>query len=143
MSYLSNFEELNGGYVAFGGNPKGEFEDFSDNNINEVNAAGTLAPTVGQISPNSTNTFSVVDPLNVDASPTHGKSSYDVGVEADFNNLETSITVSPIPTTRIHKYHHVTQIIGDLSSVTQTRSMTRVAKDQDGLSQKFNDDFHT
>nr|GFB64449.1 hypothetical protein [Tanacetum cinerariifolium] len=23
MSYLSNFEELNGGYVAFGGNPKG------------------------------------------------------------------------------------------------------------------------
>nr|GEW94129.1 hypothetical protein [Tanacetum cinerariifolium] len=25
MSYLSNFKELNGGYVAFGGNPKGEF----------------------------------------------------------------------------------------------------------------------
>nr|GFA44907.1 ribonuclease H-like domain-containing protein [Tanacetum cinerariifolium] len=24
MSYLSNFEELNGGYVAFGGNPKGD-----------------------------------------------------------------------------------------------------------------------
>nr|GFC74033.1 putative ribonuclease H-like domain-containing protein [Tanacetum cinerariifolium] len=23
MSYLSEFEELNGGYVAFGGNPKG------------------------------------------------------------------------------------------------------------------------
>nr|GEZ31322.1 ribonuclease H-like domain-containing protein [Tanacetum cinerariifolium] len=23
MSYLSNFEELNGGYVTFGGNPKG------------------------------------------------------------------------------------------------------------------------
>nr|GFC20338.1 ribonuclease H-like domain-containing protein [Tanacetum cinerariifolium] len=23
MSYLSGFEELNGGYVAFGGNPKG------------------------------------------------------------------------------------------------------------------------
>nr|GFC09152.1 hypothetical protein [Tanacetum cinerariifolium] len=36
----------------------------------------------------------------------------DVGVEADFNNLETSITVSPIPTTRVHKDHHVTQIIG-------------------------------
>nr|GFB91434.1 copia protein [Tanacetum cinerariifolium] len=29
-----------------------------------------------------------------------------------------------------HKDHHVTQIIGDLSSATQTRSMTRVAKDQ-------------
>nr|GEU55608.1 hypothetical protein [Tanacetum cinerariifolium] len=67
----------------------------------------------------------------------------DVGVEADFNNLETSITVSPIPTIRVHKDHPVTQIIGDLSSATQTRSMSRVAKDQGGLSQIFNDDFHT
>ncbi|GJX29558.1 putative ribonuclease H-like domain-containing protein [Tanacetum coccineum] len=29
----------------------------------------------------------------------------DVGVEADHNNLETSMNVSPIPTTRIHKDH--------------------------------------
>nr|GFC31863.1 hypothetical protein [Tanacetum cinerariifolium] len=101
-------------------------------------------------------------------SPTHGKSSYmdcsqlpddpnmpeleditysddkdDVGAEADFNNLETTITVSPILTTRAHKDHHVTQIIGDFSSATQTRSMTKVAKDQCGLSQINNDDFHT
>nr|GEX73246.1 putative ribonuclease H-like domain-containing protein [Tanacetum cinerariifolium] len=55
----------------------------------------------------------------------------DVGAETDFNNLETSITVSPIPTSRVHKDHHVTQIIGDLSSTTQTRSMTKVVKDQD------------
>nr|GEY31063.1 hypothetical protein [Tanacetum cinerariifolium] len=26
ISYLSDFEELNGGYVAFGGNPKGDFK---------------------------------------------------------------------------------------------------------------------
>nr|GFB27433.1 hypothetical protein [Tanacetum cinerariifolium] len=52
-------------------------------------------------------------------------------LKADFNNLEPSITVSPIPTTRAHKDHPVTQIIGDLSSATQTRSMPRVAKDQD------------
>nr|GEW95966.1 hypothetical protein [Tanacetum cinerariifolium] len=133
-----------------------KFEDFSDNNINEDNAAGTLVLTVRQLSPNSTNTFSAVGPLNVAASPTHGKSSCidtshypdnpnmpeleditysddedDVGAEADFNNLETSITVSPIPTTRVHKDHLVTQIIGDLSLATQTRSMTRVAKDQE------------
>nr|GEX44656.1 hypothetical protein [Tanacetum cinerariifolium] len=63
--------------------------------------------------------------------------------EADFNNLETSITVTPIPTTRVHKDHHVTQIIGDPTSATQTRSMTRVAKDQGGISQINNDDFHT
>nr|GEV87099.1 putative ribonuclease H-like domain-containing protein [Tanacetum cinerariifolium] len=124
--------------------------------------------TVGQLSPNNTNTFSAAGPSNAAASPTHGKSSYvdssqllddpnmpeleditysdyedDVGAEADFNNLETTITVSPIPTTRVHKDHHVTQIIGDLSSATQTRSMTRVAKDQGGLSQINNDDFYT
>nr|GEW98468.1 ribonuclease H-like domain-containing protein [Tanacetum cinerariifolium] len=123
------------------------------------------------VSPSSSaykNTFSVAGPSNVVASPTHGKSSYvdssklpdapsmpeleditysddedDVGAEADFNNLETSITVSPIPTRRVHKDHLVTQIIGDLSSATQTRSMIRVAKDQGGLSQINNDDFHT
>nr|GEY17343.1 ribonuclease H-like domain-containing protein [Tanacetum cinerariifolium] len=67
----------------------------------------------------------------------------DVGPEADFNNLETSITISHIPTTRVHKDHPVTQNIGDLSSATQIRSITRVAKDQGGLSQMFNDDFHT
>nr|GEW12334.1 hypothetical protein [Tanacetum cinerariifolium] len=120
------------------------------------------------ISPNSTNTFSAAGPLNVAASPTYGKSSFidasqlpddpdmpelehitysddedDVGAEADFNNLETSITVSHILTIRVHKNHHVTQIIGDLSLATQTRSMTRVAKDQRGLFWMFNDDFHT
>nr|GEW30725.1 putative ribonuclease H-like domain-containing protein [Tanacetum cinerariifolium] len=130
--------------------PSSKFEDLSDNIINEVNAVGTLVPTVGQISPNNTNTFSAAGPLNSDASPTHRKSSCidvsqlpddpdmpeleditysdnedNVGAEADFNNLETSITVSPIPTTRVHKDHPVTQIIGDLSSATQTRSMTR------------------
>nr|GEU48623.1 ribonuclease H-like domain-containing protein [Tanacetum cinerariifolium] len=149
-------------------NLSAEFKDFYDNSINVVNATGTLVLTVGQISPNSTNTFSVAGPSNAAASPTHEKSSCidasqlpddldmpeleditysddedDVGTEADFNNMETSITVSLIPTTRVHKDHPVTQIIGDLSSATQTRSMTRVAKDQDGLSQMFNDDFHT
>nr|GFB92914.1 hypothetical protein [Tanacetum cinerariifolium] len=60
-----------------------------------------------------------------------------VGAEADFNNLESSIPVSPIPTTRIHKDHPISQIIGDLSLTTQTRSMTRAVKDQGGLSQMF------
>nr|GEU79751.1 retrovirus-related Pol polyprotein from transposon TNT 1-94 [Tanacetum cinerariifolium] len=70
-------------------------------------------------SPVDTNTFSAVGPLNAAASPTHGKSSCidtaqlyndpnmleleditysddedDVGAEADFNNLETSITAN-------------------------------------------------
>nr|GEV43717.1 hypothetical protein [Tanacetum cinerariifolium] len=71
-------------------------------------------------------------------------SSNDVNVaEADFNNLETSITSSPIPTTRNHKDHLISQIIGDLSSTTQIRSMSRVITDQGGLSQIFNDDLYT
>nr|GEY34050.1 ribonuclease H-like domain-containing protein [Tanacetum cinerariifolium] len=74
---------------------------------------------------------------------TYSDDEDDVGAEADFNNLETSITVSAIPTTRVYKDHPVTQIIGDLSSATQTQSMTRVAKDQGRLSQINNDDFYT
>nr|GEV82636.1 hypothetical protein [Tanacetum cinerariifolium] len=45
-------------------NLSAEFEDFSDNSINEVNAADSLVPTVGQIFTNSTNTFSVAGPSN-------------------------------------------------------------------------------
>nr|GEZ50677.1 retrovirus-related Pol polyprotein from transposon TNT 1-94 [Tanacetum cinerariifolium] len=55
-------------------NLSAEFEDFSDNSINVVNAVGTLVSAVGQISLNNTNTFSAAGPLNVVASPTHGKS---------------------------------------------------------------------
>nr|GEV49249.1 putative ribonuclease H-like domain-containing protein [Tanacetum cinerariifolium] len=103
-----------------------EFEDYSEDSINEINAAGTLVPTVGQISPNNNNTFSAAELEDI----TYSDDEDDVGPEVDFNNLETSITVSHIPTTRVHKDHPVTQIIGDLSSATQTRSMKRVAKDQ-------------
>nr|GFD53397.1 hypothetical protein [Tanacetum cinerariifolium] len=53
-----------------------EFKDCSDNSINEVNVAGTLVPTVGQISPNSTNTSSDAGPSNAAASPTRGKSLF-------------------------------------------------------------------
>nr|GEX29578.1 retrovirus-related Pol polyprotein from transposon TNT 1-94 [Tanacetum cinerariifolium] len=74
---------------------------------------------------------------------TYSDDEEDVGAETDFTNLETSITVSPFRTTRVHKYHPVIQIIGDLSSATQTRSLTRVVKDQGGLTQINNEDFHT
>nr|GEV02677.1 ribonuclease H-like domain-containing protein [Tanacetum cinerariifolium] len=116
-----------------------KFEDFSDNSINEDNVASTLVPTVGQFSPNSTNTFSAAELEDI----THSDDEDDVGAEADFNNLETSITVSPIPTTRVYKDHHVTQIIGDLSLATQIMSLARVANDQGGLSQINSDDFYT
>nr|GEZ05743.1 hypothetical protein [Tanacetum cinerariifolium] len=49
----------------------------------------------------------------------------DVDAEADMTNLDTSISVSPIPTTKIHKDHPVEQIIGDIHSTPQTRRMTK------------------
>ncbi|GKD01829.1 hypothetical protein Tco_1172103 [Tanacetum coccineum] len=53
----------------------------------------------------------------------------DVGAEADMNNLDAFMPVSPIPTTRIHKDHPVDQIIGDLNSAPQTRRMTKNLKE--------------
>ncbi|GKG32897.1 hypothetical protein Tco_0430407 [Tanacetum coccineum] len=49
----------------------------------------------------------------------------DVGAEADMNNLDTTIQVSHIQTTRIHKDHPLDQMIRDLQSSTQTRKMTK------------------
>nr|GEU35065.1 retrovirus-related Pol polyprotein from transposon TNT 1-94 [Tanacetum cinerariifolium] len=102
-------------------NLSAEFEDISDNSINEVNAADSPVPAVRQISTNSTTTFSVVGPSNIAVSPTHGKSSYmdpsqypddpnmpaledisysddeeGVGAKADFTNLETNITMQKV-----------------------------------------------
>ncbi|GKF04139.1 putative ribonuclease H-like domain-containing protein [Tanacetum coccineum] len=53
----------------------------------------------------------------------------DVGAEADINNLDTTLNVSPIPTTRIHKDHLKEQIIGDINSATQTRRMLKLSKE--------------
>ncbi|GKA26761.1 putative ribonuclease H-like domain-containing protein, partial [Tanacetum coccineum] len=53
----------------------------------------------------------------------------DVGAEADLNNLETTMNVSLIPTTRIHKDHPKDQIIGDINSATQTRRMTKIIEE--------------
>ncbi|GKA44820.1 putative ribonuclease H-like domain-containing protein, partial [Tanacetum coccineum] len=53
----------------------------------------------------------------------------DVGAEANLNNLETTMNVSLILTTRIHKDHPKNQIIRDINSVTQTRKMTKISKE--------------
>ncbi|GKB25594.1 putative ribonuclease H-like domain-containing protein [Tanacetum coccineum] len=53
----------------------------------------------------------------------------DDGVEANINNLDTTIQVSHIPTTRIHKDHPLDQVIIDLQSSTQTRNMSKNLKE--------------
>ncbi|GJT29643.1 hypothetical protein Tco_0909918 [Tanacetum coccineum] len=52
----------------------------------------------------------------------------DVGAEADMNNLDAFILISPIPTTIIYKDHIVEQINRNLNSAPQTRRMTKKLK---------------
>nr|GEW32687.1 hypothetical protein [Tanacetum cinerariifolium] len=140
------------------------FKDYSEDSSNDVSTAGPIVPTAGQNYSNITNPINAVGPSHSNTSPIHGNSSFqdasqshdmlenedivyfdheNAGAEADFNNLETSITVSHIPTTRIHNAHPISQMIGNLSSTTQTRSMARINRDQGGISQILNEDFHT
>nr|GEV11021.1 reverse transcriptase domain-containing protein [Tanacetum cinerariifolium] len=121
-----------------------EFEDFSSNNTNGVNAASAPVTAIGPNSTNNTNSFNAAGPSDNAISLTFEideKSSFmdpsqypddpdmpaledivysddeeDVGAEPDFSNLETSIT---------------------------TRSMARMVKEQHGLNQINNEDFHT
>ncbi|GJR46652.1 hypothetical protein Tco_1314755 [Tanacetum coccineum] len=96
---------------------------------------------------NNTNSDSTVSPFgqnftNVDDPPTDplipdleicifsgAYDDEDMGAEADLNNLETTMNVSPIPTTRIHKDHPKDQIIRDINSATQTRRMTKISEE--------------
>ncbi|GJY24010.1 uncharacterized mitochondrial protein-like protein [Tanacetum coccineum] len=93
------------------------------NNTNIVNAASTNeVNVVGENTsielPNDPNMPKLEDIVYSD-------DDEDVGAEADMNNLDAFMPVSPIPTTRIHKDHPVEQIIGDLNSAPQTRRMTK------------------
>nr|GFA97115.1 hypothetical protein [Tanacetum cinerariifolium] len=122
-----------------------EFAECINNSSNRVNAAGSLVFAAKLNFTNSTNDFSAAGPSNA-AMPNLEDLSHnadDVGAEADINNMESIISVSPIPKSRIHKDHSTSQIIGDLSSTTQTKSMARGVRDQGGISQMFNEDFHT
>nr|GFA15223.1 retrovirus-related Pol polyprotein from transposon TNT 1-94 [Tanacetum cinerariifolium] len=66
------------------------FKDYSEDSSNNVSATGPIVPTARQNYSNSTNPISVADMLEREdiVYSDHGN----VGAEADFNNLETSIT---------------------------------------------------
>nr|GEV15629.1 reverse transcriptase domain-containing protein [Tanacetum cinerariifolium] len=119
------------------------------NSTNRVNAARAPVTAVGPNLTNSTISFNVASPSDNDVSLTFEigrKSSFvdpsqypddpdmptledivyldndeDVGAEDDFSNLETIISISLIPTTRVHKDHHVSQIIGELNTAPRIR----------------------
>ncbi|GKA19221.1 ribonuclease H-like domain-containing protein [Tanacetum coccineum] len=97
MSYLTDYEEIDGGYVTFGGNPKGGKDQEKEDNVNSTNNVNT-ADNVNTVSSN---------------------------VNAAGTNEDTTIQVSPNPTIRIHKDHPLDQVIGDLKSATQRRKMLK------------------
>ncbi|GKB95385.1 putative ribonuclease H-like domain-containing protein, partial [Tanacetum coccineum] len=107
---------------------------------NSTNRDSTVSPSVSAAGQSFTNADDLpTDPLMPDLEDTvdllntsifsGAYDDKDVGVEADLNNLETTMNVSPIPTTRIHKDHPKDQIIGDINSATQTRRMTKISKE--------------
>nr|GEW59816.1 uncharacterized mitochondrial protein AtMg00810-like [Tanacetum cinerariifolium] len=132
-----------------------EFKDCSKNSSNEVNAASSTIPTVGQNSLNSTNTFSVAGPSNDTISLTYGKSYFIdasqlpddpdmpelediiysddedvVGVEADFNNLESSIPEEP---KRVHQALKDPSWIEAMQEELLLFKMQKVKQKKDGI----------
>nr|GFD29853.1 hypothetical protein [Tanacetum cinerariifolium] len=95
-----------------------EFAECINNSSNEVNAAGSSISAAELNCTNITNDFSAAGPSN-----------------ATTPNLEDLSHNADVVGAKA--------IIGDLSLTTQTRSMARAVKDQGGISQMFNEDFHT
>nr|GFA03344.1 hypothetical protein [Tanacetum cinerariifolium] len=123
------------------------------NPTNSTNSFNTASPFINAISPNFriARQSSFVDPSKYPDYPDMPELEYivysddeeDVGAKADVSNLETNIPVSPIPITRVHKDHPVNQIIGELNSTPQIRSVTRMVKEQGGQNQINDKDFYT
>nr|GEY09989.1 ribonuclease H-like domain-containing protein [Tanacetum cinerariifolium] len=112
-----------------------ENQDANTNNTNLLNAVSAPVSVVGpsralnDVEPSYPDDPSMHHLEDIFASPCEGiftNSSYDdEGVVTDFNNLETTVNVSPTPTTRIHTIHPKTQILGDPMSAIHTRSKVK------------------
>ncbi|GJU30011.1 retrovirus-related pol polyprotein from transposon TNT 1-94 [Tanacetum coccineum] len=121
-----------------------------DDNVNSTNTVNTASD--GYITNNVNVVSSTVNAAGIEVNVVGAKTSIelpddpnmpeledivysdddeDVGAEADMNNLDAFMPVSPILTTRIHKDHPVEQIIRDLNSAPQTRRMTKNLEEHD------------
>nr|GEV11424.1 uncharacterized mitochondrial protein AtMg00810-like [Tanacetum cinerariifolium] len=117
----------------------GQGEDDNTNSANRLNTVSSLVNTA-----TLPNADLPTDPLMPDLEDT--ADLYDTGIfsgayddkvegaEANFNNLELTIAVSPIPTTRIHKDHPKEKIIGDPLLAPQTRRMTKISQEHTMMS---------
>ncbi|GJS58046.1 ribonuclease H-like domain-containing protein [Tanacetum coccineum] len=107
---------------------------------NSTNRVSTVSPSISAAGESFTNADDLpTDPLlpdledNADLLNTGifsgAYDDEDEGAEAKLNNRETTMNVSPIPTTRIHKDHSKDQIIRDINLATQIRRMTKISKE--------------
>ncbi|GJS26038.1 putative ribonuclease H-like domain-containing protein [Tanacetum coccineum] len=119
----------------------GQGEATITNSTNRLNTVSLSVSAAGQ---SFDNNDLPTDPLMPDLEDFTGifRGAYDVedvGAEADLNNLETTMNVSPIPTTRIHKDHPKDQIIRDINSAIQTRRMINYSKENAMVIQALTD----
>nr|GEW24779.1 putative ribonuclease H-like domain-containing protein [Tanacetum cinerariifolium] len=108
-AYLTDYQEINdGGFVAFGSSREKEVSDAADALKKEFKQG--CMDQKGVTKAGSTNIFNNVsnpvttarhcaydDDLDIFTSPIQS-----MGVEADFNNMESSTIVSPIPTPKVY-----------------------------------------
>nr|GEV44637.1 putative ribonuclease H-like domain-containing protein [Tanacetum cinerariifolium] len=96
------------------------------NNTNNVNVVSTNGVNVVSSNTNNELPFDPDMPTLEDISTFNFSNDHeDVDEEADINNMDTTIQVSPNPTIRIYKQHPLDQVIGDLHSTTQTRHISK------------------
>ncbi|GKB13890.1 uncharacterized mitochondrial protein-like protein [Tanacetum coccineum] len=130
-----------------------EDQDKEDN-VNSTNNVNTVSSTVNAAGTNEVNivggktSIKVSFDLNMpaledDSIFDFSRDDEDDGVVADMNNLDTTIQVSPNPIIRIHKDHHLDQVIGHLKSATHTRKMSKNLKEHGfncvGIKRLFDD----
>ncbi|GJW38730.1 putative ribonuclease H-like domain-containing protein [Tanacetum coccineum] len=107
-----------------------------DDNVNRTNNVNTVSSTLNAADTNKVNVVgrktSIELPFdpNMSALEDYSISDFsrddeDDGAMVDMNNLDTTIQVSPNPTTRIHEDRLLNQVIEDLQSATQTRNILK------------------
>nr|GEY59609.1 reverse transcriptase domain-containing protein [Tanacetum cinerariifolium] len=125
-----------------------EFEEFSFNNTNRVNAASVPVTTSVPNPTNSTNSFNTASPSDILVSL-----NFEIARKSSFVDPSNYPDDPYMPALEdiaiqimkkiVYKDHPVTQIISDLTLAPQTRSMARIIKEQGGLNQINDEDFHT
>ncbi|GJX14855.1 putative ribonuclease H-like domain-containing protein [Tanacetum coccineum] len=111
-----------------------------EDNVNNTNNVNTVSSTINTADTNEVNVVGSKTSIELPLDPNmpeledynifnFSRGDEDDDAEADINNLDTTIQVSPNPTIRIHKDYPLKQVIGDLQSATQTRKMSKNLKE--------------